>query len=71
MVEVSDGSLTDFTFVDVFVFNQTAHFAGNFSDGTTSKLLNYTSAANETISVRLPKNATIVYSRIKLEGRGS
>ncbi|MBI3037337.1 VCBS repeat-containing protein [Candidatus Woesearchaeota archaeon] len=71
MVEVSDGSLTDFAFIDVYVFNQTVNFVGNFSDGASSKLLNYIAAANKTVSVRLPKNATIAYSRLRLEGKGS
>ena len=68
LVESSDGNLSTYRYVDVFVFNSSAKVITNLSDGTNNKLLNYTQVGNLTVNIRLPKNATIIYSRITLVG---
>jgi len=68
LVEVSDGNLSTTQFIDVIVFNDTSKVANTFSDNSKSKLLNFTQPGNLTINIRLPKNATVVYSKIKIEG---
>ncbi len=68
LVEASDGNLSTHQFVDVIVFNETTKVENTFSDSSTSKLLNYTQAGNLTVTLRLPKNATVIYSKLKMEG---
>lgn len=69
LIEVSDSSLSDYQYVDVIVFNSTSFLQNNFTDSTNQKLLNFSSAGNQTVKVRIAKNATILYSKIKLEGK--
>jgi hypothetical protein len=71
LVEVSDGNLTDYKYVDVLVFSAESQCIANFTDGSPGKLFNFTAAANQTVSIRLPKNASILYSRLRLEGKSS
>jgi len=71
LVEVSDGSLTDSQFVFLQVFNSTSTYVNNLTDGSTKKILNYTQAANQTVQIRLLKNATVLYASIQLEGKAS
>ena len=69
LVEASDGNLSTYNFVDVIVFNQTTtKLTDNFTDGSKQKLLNFTQAGNLTVKVRLPKNATVIYSKLKVTG---
>jgi len=69
LVEVSDGNLTDYQYVDVLLFNSTATKHTNFTDGTIQKYLNFTSAPeNKTVTIRIPKESNIVYSRMKIRG---
>ncbi len=69
LVEVSDGNLSDYQYVDLYVFNATkTRLVSGFSDGSSSALLNFTQAGNKTVYVRLPKNATIVYSHLRIGG---
>lgn len=68
VVEVSDGNLTDYQYVDIQVFNQTATLLQNFSDNTTQKYLNFTGAQNKSVQVRIPKEARILYTRAKVAG---
>ncbi len=68
LVEVSDGNLTDYKYVDLIVFNENTSVQKSFTDGFTQKGLVYTSPGNQTVRVRLPKNATVIYSKITLRG---
>lgn len=69
LVEVSDGNLSTSKFIDVIVFNGTnTKLQNQFTDGTTQKLLNFTQPGNLTINIRLPKNATVIYSKLKVTG---
>ena len=69
LVEASDGNLSTYNFVDAIVFNaSTTKFVDNFTDGSKQKLLNFTQAGNLTINIRLPKNATVIYSKLKVTG---
>jgi len=69
LVEASDGNLSISQFIDVIVFNGTnTKLQNQFSDGTAQKLLNFTEPGNLTVKVRLPKNATVIYSKLKITG---
>ncbi len=68
LVEASDGNLSTTQFIDVIVFNETTKLQNQFTDGTTNKLLNFTQAGNLTVNIRLPKNATVIYSKLKVTG---
>ena len=68
LVEASDGNLSSVQFIDVIVFNQTTKLQNQFSDGLTNKLLNFTQPGNLTVNIRLPKNATVIYSKLKVTG---
>ena len=68
LVEASDGNLSNSQFVDVIVFNQTTKLQNQFTDGTNQKLLNFTQPGNLTVNIRLPKNATVIYSKLKVTG---
>ena len=68
LVEASDGNLSTYKFVDVIVFNSTAKLTNSFNESSTQKILNFTQAGNLTVNVRLPKNATVIYSKIKIKG---
>jgi len=69
LVEASDGNLSTTQFIDVIVFNGTnTKLQNQFTDGTTQKLLNFTQPGNLTVKVRLPKNATVIYSKLKVTG---
>lgn len=68
LVEASDGNLSTYKFVDVVVFNETTKLVNSFNDSSTQKTLNFTQAENLTVNIRLPKNATVIYSKIKIKG---
>lgn len=68
LVEASDGNLSTTNFIDVIVFNETTKLQNQFTDGATQKLLNFTQLGNLTVNVRLPKNATVIYSKLKITG---
>ncbi|MCK5283156.1 MAG: hypothetical protein KAK00_07125, partial [Nanoarchaeota archaeon] len=68
LIEVSDGSLSDYQYIDLTIFNSITNSAYTFADSTTQKSLSYTQAENKTIHVRLPKNAQVIYSKIRIEG---
>ena len=68
LVEASDGNLSSYQYIDVIVFNQTTVKVNNFTDGSTSKLLNFTQPGNLTLNVRLLKNTTVVYSKLTIKG---
>ncbi|HLC52959.1 MAG TPA: VCBS repeat-containing protein [Candidatus Nanoarchaeia archaeon] len=68
LVEVSDGNLSASTFVDVILFNETTVLQNNFTDNSNQKILNFSSAGNITIQIRIPKEAAILYSKIKMKG---
>ncbi len=68
LVEASDGNLSTTQFIDVIVFNQTTKLQNQFADGATQKLLNFTQPGNLTVNIRLPKNATVIYSKMKITG---
>lgn len=67
--EVNDGNLSSIIEIATKVFDNITEIATTFSDGASAKSLSYTGAENKTLQVILPKNATIVYSRIKIGGR--
>ncbi len=66
---VSDGSLTDAHKIEVHVFDENTTRISNFTDVTSKQLLNFTGIQNKTLQIRIPKNASILYTSIKLEGR--
>lgn len=68
IIEVSDGNLTDYKYIEAKVFNTTANRIDNFSDGTKNKLFNFTQAGNISIKIRIQKNSTILYSKLKIKG---
>ena len=68
LVEASDGNLSTTQFIDVIVFNETTKLQNQFTDGLTNKLLNFTQLGNLTVNIRLPKNATVIYSKLKVTG---
>ncbi|NQV09021.1 VCBS repeat-containing protein, partial [Candidatus Woesearchaeota archaeon] len=68
LVEASDGNLTDSQFVSVMVFNQTTVLEDQFEDNTETKTFDFTTAGNKTTYVVLPKNASILYTQLNLEG---
>ncbi|MBI2653252.1 S8 family serine peptidase [Candidatus Woesearchaeota archaeon] len=68
LVEASDGNLSTTQFIDVIVFNETTKLQNQFTDGLTNKLLNFTQPGNLTVNIRLPKNATVIYSKLKVTG---
>jgi len=72
LVEVSDGNLTDYTYVDVLVFDDEAIKQTNFTDGTEEKYLDFTSPTeNKTVEIRIPKDSAIQYARMKITGGAS
>lgn len=71
LVEVSDGNLTDYKFIDLILFNQNTSVVNTFSDNSTQKELNYLSPGNQTIQIRIPKNATVIYTKLTLNGKTS
>ena len=68
LVEASDGNSSTYRFIDVVIFNESTKVQSNFSDNSSQKLLNFAQSGNLSLTVRLPKNATILYSKIKIEG---
>jgi len=69
LVEVSDGTLSDYQYVDLIVFNYTTKLQNNFTDNTQQTLLNFTAAGNQTVKIRLPKTVNILHSKVKLKGK--
>lgn len=68
IVEVSDGNLTASQYVNIQIFNQTAALVTQFADNTTQKYLNFTGAQNQSIQIRIPKEARILHTRMKIQG---
>ncbi|HLD15770.1 MAG TPA: FG-GAP-like repeat-containing protein [Candidatus Nanoarchaeia archaeon] len=68
LVEVSDGNLSDFEYIDLKIFNENSTRQENFTTGNKASLIYTSTPENKTVQVRLPKNATILYSRIKVSG---
>jgi len=68
LVEASDGNLSTYQYIDVYVFNESSKLLNTFSDSSTQKILNFTQAGNLTINVRIPKNASVIYSKLKIKG---
>ena len=60
--------LSDYTYVDLIVFNSTTNVTDTFSDGESEKSLTFTGGENNTEYVRLPKDSTVIYSKIKIQG---
>ncbi len=69
VVEASDGNLSNYYYVDVFVFDINTSRTTTFADGSSNKLLNFTQSGNQSITIRVPKNASIVYSKLLFEGK--
>lgn len=67
-VEATDGNLSDFKSVDVIVFNEDTTLTNSFVDGSNKTLLNFTQSGNQTLKVRLNKDALVKYSKIKIGG---
>ena len=68
LIEVSDGNLSDYRYIDLMVFNENTSRLDSFTDSSTTKLLTYTQPENQTVQIRLLKNATVVYAEVKIEG---
>ncbi|MBI2136156.1 hypothetical protein HYU06_03730 [Candidatus Woesearchaeota archaeon] len=68
LVEVSDGNLSDYQYIDLKVFSNGTQRQNNFTTNLQTASLTFTQSQNKTVQVRLPKNANVVYSRIKLRG---
>ncbi len=68
LVEASDGNLSDYQYVDITVFSNETTLSNTFADNTTKKLLNFTGTENKTITIRLPKDAWVIHTKMKVEG---
>ena len=68
-VAISDGNLSDLIEITSIVFDNATRVATTFTDGSAQQSLNFTGSQTKTLQVRLPKDATIVYSRLKVGGR--
>ncbi len=68
LIEVNDGNLSDYLYVDVKVFKSDSFLQNNFSDGSSFKGLDYSGSENQSVTIRLLKNATILYAQLKAEG---
>lgn len=68
LVEASDGNLSDYQYAELIVFEHYSNVTDTFADGTSKKSLSFTGGENQTVQIRLPKNASILYSKIKIEG---
>jgi hypothetical protein len=68
-VEASDGNLTDVKAVNVMVLPPDAALVNTFKDGSSQKSLSFTGTESKTATVRLPKDATVIFSRIRAQGR--
>ena len=72
LVEVSDGRLSSYQYVDIMVFDSSKTSATtNFADGSSKKSFAFTQLENKTIQVRLPKQSTVAYSKLGLRGSTS
>jgi hypothetical protein len=69
LVEVNDGNLSDYKYIDVLVFNSTSKHLTQLNDSSTSKEMSFSGSENHTVYIRLPKNATIIYADISIEGK--
>ena len=69
LVQVSDGNLSDTQYVEVQVFNSTTMLQNNFTDGS-AKSFKFTGGENQSAVIRLPKNITVLYAALRLEGSG-
>ena len=70
-LDVSDGNLSDTQEITVLVFDENTTRINNFTDGSSQELLNFTGIQNQTLQIRIPKNASILYTSIKLEGKST
>ena len=68
LAEVSDGNLTDSQFLTVIVYEEGTILEDNFTDGDSSKELNYTSAGSQTVNVEVNKNREILRAALKVNG---
>lgn len=68
LVEASDGNLSDTKLANLIVFNYTTRRNQKFDDNTKVKSLDYSSPQNQSVHIRMRKNSTIEYARIKIAG---
>ncbi len=68
VVEASDGNLSDFRGFNLIVFDANTTLTNTFSDNQTQKILNFTGVDSEIVSIRLPKNAQVIYTQLKVKG---
>ncbi len=69
VVEVSDGNLSDSQAVEILMLQPNAKLTNTFSDGTNIKSLSFTGTESKNATIRLPKDATVIFSRIRIEGK--
>lgn len=67
-IEASDGNLSSFIYVDVFVLNHSSILQNKFSDNTTNQSFTFSGAQNFTKYIRIPKQAIIQYVGLKYQG---
>jgi len=68
LIEVSDGNLSSYQYIDLKVFSNSSYMQNMFTTNQQTASLIFTQQQNKTVQVRLPKNANILYSKIKARG---
>ena len=68
LVGVNDGNLSDSQFIEVKIFPKNSTRINTYTTGNSSASFSYSQPQNQSVQVRIPKNATILYSRIKIGG---
>ncbi|MBU1183336.1 MAG: hypothetical protein KKF00_14480 [Proteobacteria bacterium] len=71
VIEATDGNLSSYRYVDVIVFDEDTRVQNNFSDGSSSKSLSFSSSENSTIYIKIPKEAQVIYSKVNVRGAAS
>jgi hypothetical protein len=70
-IEANDTNLSRLDTVNVLVFDEDTILVDTFSDVSTSKTLNFTGTETKNTTIKLPKEATVLFSRIRVEGKTS
>ncbi len=68
LIEVNDGNLSTYQYLDLIVFPEHTQMLENFTDNSSKKVLDYTASVNKSVQIRLPKDAVVIYSKITLTG---
>lgn len=68
VIDVSDGNLSSYEYVEMFVFPENSTNLSTFNDTTSMKSLSFTGQQSQSVHIRLPKNASMYFARMKIEG---